>query len=52
MYGLTRRGFGASFYPNPANPANYTADRLGDDVLAVLTALKLKNLALAGHSIA
>jgi non-heme chloroperoxidase len=52
VYGITRRGFGASTHPNPANLANYKADRLGDDVLAVLAALKLKNAVLAGHSFA
>src|SRR6266550_862939 len=31
---------------------NYTADRLGDDVLAVCAALKLERPVLAGHSIA
>src|SRR5262249_11376670 len=36
-YAVTRRGFGDSSAP----PDGYTADRLGDDVLAVLDALKL-----------
>ncbi len=35
VYGITRRGFGASSKPAP-EIANYTADRLGDDVLAVI----------------
>jgi len=48
VYGITRRGFGASSVP----AAGYTADRLGDDVLAVLTALKLDRPVLVGHSIA
>jgi pimeloyl-ACP methyl ester carboxylesterase len=51
VYGITRRGFGASSAPVPAN-GNYSADRLGDDVLAVLDALKLNHPVLAGHSIA
>jgi pimeloyl-ACP methyl ester carboxylesterase len=51
VYGITRRGFGASSAPVPANN-NYSADRLGDDVLAVLNALKLSHPVLAGHSIA
>ena len=47
VYGLTRRGFGASSVP----PAGYSADRLGDDVLAVLAALNLDRPVLVGHSI-
>ncbi|HKB10445.1 MAG TPA: alpha/beta hydrolase [Vicinamibacterales bacterium] len=47
-YAVTRRGFGDSSAP----PDGYAADRLGDDVLAVLDALKLARPALAGHSIA
>src|SRR5271156_4655198 len=31
VYGITRRGFGASSAPDPGNE-NYSADRLGDDV--------------------
>ena len=50
-YGITRRGFGASSKP-PLIVANYTADRLGDDVLAVIAALKLTRPVLVGHSIA
>ena len=37
VYGITRRGFGASSAPS----AGYSADRLGDDVLAVIDSLKL-----------
>jgi non-heme chloroperoxidase len=51
VYGITRRGFGASSRPAPTN-ANYTADRLGDDVLAVLDALRLDQPILVGHSLA
>jgi pimeloyl-ACP methyl ester carboxylesterase len=32
--------------------ANYRADRLGDDVLAVIEALKLDRPILVGHSVA
>jgi non-heme chloroperoxidase len=48
VYGVTRRGYGASSVP----ATGYTADRLGDDVLAVLDALKLDRPVLVGHSIA
>lgn len=48
VIGVTRRGFGASSAP----PAGYDADRLGDDVLAVIDSLGLKRPVLAGHSIA
>src|SRR5262249_48464994 len=34
-YAITRRGFGASEAPSPAGE-NYSANRLGDDVIAVL----------------
>jgi len=51
VYGITRRGFGASSAPVPTDK-NYSADRLGDDVLAVLDALKLDDPLLVGHSIA
>jgi non-heme chloroperoxidase len=47
VYGITRRGYGASSAP----ATGYSADRLGDDVLAVLDALKLERPVLAGHSI-
>jgi non-heme chloroperoxidase len=50
VYGITRRGFGASSAPSPS-AAPYSADRLGDDVLAVLDALKLNRPVLAGHSL-
>jgi len=48
VYGITRRGFGASSAPT----SGYSADRLGDDVLAVIDALKLDKPVLAGHSLA
>lgn len=51
VYGITRRGFGNSSKPDPANNS-YSADRLGDDVLAVLESLKLDHPVLAGHSLA
>jgi len=50
-YGITRRGFGASSTPAP-DDSNYTADRLGDDVLKVIDALGVKKPVLIGHSIA
>jgi pimeloyl-ACP methyl ester carboxylesterase len=72
IYGITRRGFGASSAPTPpivdeirrpngiyeikrhdlseSNP--YDADRLGDDVLAVIDKLQLRRPVLIGHSIA
>jgi non-heme chloroperoxidase len=48
VYGITRRGFGGSSRP----PSGYSADRLGDDVLAVLDFLKLDRPVLVGHSMA
>lgn len=51
VYGITRRGFGASSAPVP-DSTNYSADRLGDDVLAVCDSLKLNKPVLIGHSIA
>lgn len=51
VYGITRRGTGASSSPAPAN-GNYTADHLGDDVLAVMKALGITRPVLVGHSIA
>lgn len=51
VFGITRRGFGASSRPTPT-PEAYGADRLGDDVLAVIAALKLDRPVLVGHSIA
>ncbi len=48
VYGITRRGFGASGYSATDDPS----DRLGDDVLAVIDSLKLSRPILVGHSIA
>jgi non-heme chloroperoxidase len=48
VFGITRRGFGASSVPL----TGYSADRLGDDVLAVLAALNVNRPVLAGSSIA
>lgn len=50
VYGITRRGFGESSDPTPNND-NYSSDRLGDDVLAVISALHLDKPVLVGHSI-
>ncbi|HZP04539.1 MAG TPA: alpha/beta hydrolase [Terracidiphilus sp.] len=51
VYAITRRGFGASSKPAPAN-GNYSADRLADDVLAVMQALRIERPVLVGHSLA
>ncbi len=48
VYGITRRGFGKSSVPS----SGYSADRLGDDVFAVINALKLDRPVLVGSSIA
>jgi pimeloyl-ACP methyl ester carboxylesterase len=54
VYGITRRGYGAP----PGNGASgapefgYSADRLGDDVLAVIGALKLDRAVLVGQGLA
>ena len=48
VYGITRRGFGRSSAPM----SGYSADRLADDVLAVLDSLRLAKPVLIGHSIA
>jgi non-heme chloroperoxidase len=47
VYGITRRGYGESSSP----ASGYSADRLEDDVLAVLEALKINKPVLAGHFI-
>jgi non-heme chloroperoxidase len=46
VYGITRRGFGASSHPE----SGYTDQRLADDVLRVLDSLKLVAPVLVGHS--
>ncbi len=51
VYGITRRGSGVSSKPLPTN-GNYSADHLGDDVLAVLKALNIERPVLVGHSLA
>lgn len=48
VYGITRRGFGASGYAD----VQADTDRLGADVLAVMAALKLDRPVLIGHSFA
>src|SRR5688572_5440689 len=50
VYGITRRGFGASGFA--VSNERYPLDRLRDDILAVIDALELKRPVLAGHSIA
>jgi pimeloyl-ACP methyl ester carboxylesterase len=47
VVGVTRRGFGDSSAP----ASGYGADRLGDDVLAVMDAQKISKPVLAGHSL-
>jgi hypothetical protein len=49
VYAITRRGSGMSSKPEPTRE-NYSAERLGEDVLAVIDALKLDHPVLAGHS--
>ena len=48
VYGITRRGFGASGHPADG----YGADQLGRDVLHVLDQLSLARPVLIGHSLA
>jgi non-heme chloroperoxidase len=50
VYAITRRGFGASSAPKP-DGSNYSGDRYGDDVLAVMAALKIDHPVLVGHSL-
>src|SRR5256885_370639 len=47
VYGITRRGFGASGYAD----AEKVGERLGEDVLAVIDALKLDKPTLVRQSI-
>ncbi len=51
VYGITRRGFGDSSEPTPS-AANYSAERLGKDILIVIQSLKLDRPVLTGQSIA
>jgi pimeloyl-ACP methyl ester carboxylesterase len=48
VYGITRRGWGASSQPS----TGYDNQRLSDDVLEVLNALKLDRVVFVGHSAA
>jgi pimeloyl-ACP methyl ester carboxylesterase len=48
VFGITRRGYGASSAPQ----FGYSSDRLGDDVLAAIDALKLDRPVLVGNSLA
>ena len=48
LLGITRRGFGASSKPK----TGYTTERLANDVLRVLDALKLERPVLVGQSVA
>jgi pimeloyl-ACP methyl ester carboxylesterase len=50
VYGITRRGMAPSSIP-AATDQNYDADRLGDDVLAVMKVLNISRPVLAGESI-
>ncbi len=47
VYGITRRGFGASEFSTPIKE-----DQLDDDILAIIDSLKLDKPVLVGHSIA
>lgn len=46
VYGITRRGYGASSHPE----SGYTEQRLAQDVLRVLDSLKIDAPVLVGHS--
>jgi non-heme chloroperoxidase len=48
VYGITRRGYGASSQP----ASGYDDQRLADDVLQVLNSLKIDRPVLVGHSMA
>jgi non-heme chloroperoxidase len=48
VWGITRRGFGASGFRSDDN----SADSLGEDVLQVLNALRIDRPVLIGHSLA
>jgi non-heme chloroperoxidase len=51
VYAITRRGYGASSAPAPDCNNTYAADRLGDDVLGVIDALKIDRPVLVAHSL-
>jgi non-heme chloroperoxidase len=48
VFGISRRGYGLSGY----SPVDNAADQLGDDVVAVMSALKIDKPVLVGHSVA
>jgi non-heme chloroperoxidase len=48
VYGITRRGYGASSQP----ASGYDEQRLADDILEVLDALRIDKPVLVGHSMA
>lgn len=47
VYGITRRGYGASSHPE----SGYGSKRLGDDVIVALDSLGIKMPVLVGHSL-
>jgi pimeloyl-ACP methyl ester carboxylesterase len=51
VYSITRRGYGNSSKP-PATAQNYSAERLGQDVLVILDKLQIDKPILVGHSLA
>jgi len=51
VYSITRRGYGNSSKP-PATAQNYSAERLGQDVLVILDKLQIVKPILVGHSLA
>jgi non-heme chloroperoxidase len=51
VYGITRHGYGVSDTP-PVSGDVYSANQLGDDVVAVIDKLGLEKPILVGHSIA
>ncbi|MGA8533020.1 MAG: alpha/beta hydrolase [Candidatus Tumulicola sp.] len=51
VYSITRRGYGNSSKPLPT-AQNYSADRLGQDVLVILDKLQIDKPILVGHSLA
>lgn len=51
VYSITRRGYGNSSKPS-ATAQNYSAERLGQDVLVILDKLHIDKPILVGHSLA